>query len=393
MKKSEWSDKRITDLLREMPKIQDHRHPNDIYQNVSTKMVTRKPRAWIMPVFTAAAAIILLFLLSPGLLTGQFSSSKQNASKSADPQVKFKTESNENKKKLQPNVNILSTPKLAASDSLLKPTALYDNEVGNGKVLTYWIPDKQAQNLIPVSTTVVPDPNKSWMDLFNDHMSDLKEEQWGLSEYYPLQATLKLDQKENAVIADVRVNNPYTEGTNSTIFQSILQNVVQSNSDSKKIKLTTNGNPGIYFGDFGELRELPINKLRNRAYFLYHADGEELPYLVPAKESFQNIKEAMVAMEQDRPNDQLKASLGTDFQAFLAGIDNNNNTLIVKMKPNAKMEDNASTLYSFEALLLTAKDFGLEKVKLENASISKLGSFDLTVANKVPVGANYRSLK
>ena len=28
---------------------------------------------------------------------------------------------------------------------------LYDDEVGNGTVLTYWIPDSQAQILVPVS--------------------------------------------------------------------------------------------------------------------------------------------------------------------------------------------------------------------------------------------------
>ena len=45
-------------------------------------------------------------------------------------------------------------------------TALYDDEIGNGTVMTYWIPDSQAQILVPVSTVVNSDTSKDWLDNF-----------------------------------------------------------------------------------------------------------------------------------------------------------------------------------------------------------------------------------
>ena len=62
MKKSEWSDKQLEELLRQMPKIQDHRNPRDIYQNLSRKK--RKQPAWVIPAFATAAALLLFIYIN-----------------------------------------------------------------------------------------------------------------------------------------------------------------------------------------------------------------------------------------------------------------------------------------------------------------------------------------
>ena len=66
MKKSEWSDKQLEELLRQMPKIKDHRNPRDIYQNLSLKR--RKKPAWILPAIASAAAVLLIVILIPKIL-------------------------------------------------------------------------------------------------------------------------------------------------------------------------------------------------------------------------------------------------------------------------------------------------------------------------------------
>ncbi|MED3563213.1 hypothetical protein P4447_12285, partial [Bacillus xiapuensis] len=68
MKKSEWSDKQLEDLLRQMPKIKDHRDPRDIYQNLSLKK--QKRPVWVIPVIASAAALLLIVILIPKLLVG-----------------------------------------------------------------------------------------------------------------------------------------------------------------------------------------------------------------------------------------------------------------------------------------------------------------------------------
>ncbi|WML30829.1 hypothetical protein RCG24_02660 [Neobacillus sp. OS1-32] len=68
MKKSEWSDREIEELLRKMPKIQDYRDPRDIYQNLSFKR--RKSPSWVLPSIAAAAALFLVLVLGPKLFDG-----------------------------------------------------------------------------------------------------------------------------------------------------------------------------------------------------------------------------------------------------------------------------------------------------------------------------------
>ncbi|MDV2887869.1 negative regulator of sigma-X activity, partial [Alkalihalophilus pseudofirmus] len=61
MKKSEWSDREIVRLLRQMPIIQDHRNPRDIYDNLSLKK--RKMFSWVLPSIATAAALFLFLIL------------------------------------------------------------------------------------------------------------------------------------------------------------------------------------------------------------------------------------------------------------------------------------------------------------------------------------------
>ena len=110
-------------------------------------------------------------------------------------------------------------------------TALYDDEVGNGTVITYWIPDSQAQILVPVSTVVNIDSNKDWLTTFTESMGLLKEEEWGLTDYYPLNATFKWDSINNTVTVDVPKDHKYGQGSAAeTNFINSLKNNIVSNS-------------------------------------------------------------------------------------------------------------------------------------------------------------------
>ena len=58
------------------------------------------------------------------------------------------------------------------------------------------------------------------------------------------------------------------------------------------------------------------------------------------------------------------------------------------MNDNAALENNRETINSYEAILLTAKGFGIETVTIKNPPIQILGPFDLSKEMKVPIGAN-----
>ena len=388
MKKSEWSDKQLEELLRQMPKIEDHRNPRDIYQNLSIKK--RKRAAWLIPGLATAAALLLFFILIPRFLEGtqSFDSAKQEESSS---QEKISL-ADDNSSILNKEDDGLSgaEPKMMMTE--MNKTAIYDDEIENGKVLTYWIPDSQAQILVPVSIVVPTDDNKNWLTIFTESMGLLKEQEWGLTDYYPLNATLELDETNNTVIVDVPSEHKYGQGSaGEKIFLDILQKTIASNSQVNNIKLNTNGQPGIEFGNYGEMDKLEVIPEGKHGYFFYTPDGLETTYLVPSTDTFQDINAAFEAMKTDRAEDGLAASIGASFQMKEFSIQDNK--LIINMDENTLMENNLATLHSYEAILLTAKEFGIEVVMVVNAPIKLLGPFDLSKEVKVPLAPNHRPIE
>jgi hypothetical protein len=393
MKKSEWTDRQLEELLRQMPKIKDHRHPRDIYQNLSIKTKRNNRITWIFPGMALAAALLLFLILAPDL-TNLFNGpehSKEIQSTSADHTNNAKIESNKQEFSLKKSQN-QDAQSMSLKSDIVSKTALYQEDVQSGKVLTYWIPDNQGQLLVPVSTIIQHPGNKHWLQLFNENMVNLKEKEWGLSDYYPLDAHIKMNKQENSLVVDVPENHPYGQGsTNEINFVNAIQKNVSTNGFEKRIQFTTNGKPGIKFGNFGEKTEIDIPLLKNRAFFLYVPDGKDVPFLVPSQDSYKDLEAALNAMQMDQSEQGLKAPLSPSFSLSIKTI--KNGTLILSVQQNSILENVPNTIYSFEAILLTAKDFGLKKVMLENANLQQLGPFDLTKINSVPVAPNYRMIQ
>lgn len=392
MKKSEWSDKQLEDLLRQMPKIHDHRDPRDIYQNLSIKK--RRVKAWIVP--GIAAAFLLMLILVPNVLNGlQLSTDNANKSNISSRNIELSP--------MKKNATVLlkksSTPLQhfdetgTAKGSLMRlnnvKTAVYQDDIQNGKVITYWVPDPEGQILIPVSKIITNVKDKSWITLFNENMTTLREEEWGLSEYYPVNARLTYNKTENSVNVDVPANHHYGQGAaNETNFVNAIRQDISTNSNAKIIKLSTEGQPGINLGNFGVLSKIPIFTETRRAYFRFIPKRRNKPFLVPTQDRYKDIQSALEAMKKDKKDLGLKASLLPSFQIKNAFI--KNRSLNVTLKENLMMKDDANTLYCLEALLLTAKEFGANTVRMTNAPIVRIGPFDLTKPIQVPVAPNLR---
>ncbi|EKN69644.1 negative regulator of sigma-X activity [Neobacillus bataviensis LMG 21833] len=397
MKKSEWSDNELEELLRQMPKILDHRNPRDIYQNLSLKR--RKIKSWLLPGIAAAAALLLFFILAPKLMDGtNFSFDKTQDEKStANQEMKMTS------RDLTPAVekNDALPKKKAYSEteqpSVMKAesikTAIYEDELEKGTtVFTYWIPDPQVQILIPVSIIAKSTGGQPWLTQYTKKMPVLTEEEWGLSEFYPLNGTMELDNNNSSVWVDVPSNHQYGQGsTSETNFINVLKRDISSNSNLKKIKFSTNGNPGIELGNYGKLEEVDVVPDKRHAYLFYYPEGSDLPFLTPTIETFNDINTAIEVMKSDQPLLGLKSSLKSIMPLHELSV--SDKTLFVSLRGNANLQDNQQSSSSLEALLLTAKEFGIEKVVIKDSAIPAIGSFNLSKDIKVPVAPNLRNIE
>ncbi|PLS01615.1 hypothetical protein [Neobacillus cucumis] len=386
MKKSEWSDRELEELLRQMPRVQDHRDPHDIYQNISLKK--KKTKTWMLPGLAVAAVLLLFSILVPKLMDGTefpHQSSQEEKYSSGNTAARDKKESSSSEG--------TESPKTKQAD-LMKTetvkTAVYTDDIGNGMVLTYWIPDAQAQILIPVSIIVNQDQGQSWLTKYTDIMANLQEEEWGLSDFYPINAKIELDKSGSTVIVDVPSNHQYGQGsTNEINFINIIKKDISSNSNIKKIKFTTDGQPGIDLGNFGRLEDTDVASENNHAYFFYYPEGSDLPFLTPSIETYKDINSAFEAMKTDQSMG-LKSSLSS--MPTISNVSISNKIMYLSFNKSSSLEDNQQTLWSFEALLLTAKEFGAEKVMIKNSTLPYLGPFDLKKAINVPIAPNSRNI-
>ncbi|MFJ7725511.1 hypothetical protein ACIQXV_05020 [Neobacillus sp. NPDC097160] len=396
MKKSEWSDRELEELLRQMPKMQDHRDPRDIYQNLSLKK--RKTKPWLLPGIAAAAALLLFFILAPKLMDGtnftydQAREEKSSANKETqladrDSAVDLKKEDASSKEQTYSGT---AKTDLMKAESI--KTAVYDDDVAGGTVFTYWIPDPQAQILIPVSTIIHDTQDQSWLTLYTKNMANLKEVEWGLSDLYPLNVTMELDKNNSSVMVDVPSDHQYGQGSaNETSFINVLKKDISSNSNIKKIKFSTKGVPGIELGNYGHLEEADVVLEKKHAFLFYYPEGSDIPFLTPSVETFNDINTALEAMKTDNAELGLKSSLLPLMP--LHDVSVSDKTLILSLKGNSSVQNNQQTSSSIEALLLTAKEFGLEKMVVKDSAIPTIGPFDLSNEIKVPIAPNFRNIQ
>ncbi|MBN8200327.1 hypothetical protein [Bacillus sp. NTK034] len=419
MKESKWSDEQLKELLSQMPKIKDDRDPRDIYQAIEMKMGKQKSRTWILPSIAAAAALLLLFILVPNLMSWQESADKQvelKADRSTSSEqitnenntiLEAKEEDSEliaqekgseeldqaelsNEPEAEAKLNDEINKKTVASES--SPTAVYEEDLAGKEVLTYAIPDKDAQNIVPVSVLIDEDPARTKFEQFEDTMSRLTEDEWGLDDYYPLKANFTYDQENKMLTVDVPADHPYSmSSATELLLEKVLSNIM-NNLDIEKINLMTEGEIGVEFSHYGNREEfIPENSNGNLIYyFLYPNGAESTPFLVPLRQQLNSIKDALTAMKEDRTENNLQASIPKDIDFETEEIQDGK--LLIRFHNESEIIDDESTLHAIEAILLTAKDFNFDTVKLENADVDKIGKFDLTEELKVPVAANKRDL-
>ncbi|MGD6853459.1 hypothetical protein [Bacillus infantis] len=423
VKKSEWNDEQLEKLLRQLPKIQDVRAPQEVYQNVSRRMRKRRRTFWVIPAAAAAAAVLLLFILIPGLTGQQFQESADQAAENKGDQASSGIEPSEQKENSyetaqksedtsEGEAGVQNDPEAELSETEVQEddgkaglasfeeedsdyrTALYEEDVQGQTILTYAVPDANIQTLVPVSVLAAPQEGKTEFDLYKETMEKLTEEEWGLGEAYPIpQAELFYDPETETLTADIKEDADFYGSATETMFKSLLTNHLDT-LNAQTVLLTTEGEPGAVISNTGAVDSLTVKEDTgyHAYYFLYTDQGSE-PFIVPGKESYGSIQEAIDAMKQDQEYTSLEASIPGDMNIITeADSEGGSSELTLTLEEGTKLEDNAASSYTIEAILLMAKGFNYSTVKLDNAEIEEVGSFQLQEALKVPAAPNWRQL-
>ncbi|SEM86242.1 hypothetical protein SAMN05192533_106160 [Mesobacillus persicus] len=400
MRKRKLNDRELEELLRQLPKVSDPRHPSEIYQGLSLKKKKKRIPVWVIPGLATGAVLVLLFILSPTLTSWD---NVANNSDHAELSVES-TESPQESSRAADNADSNAMSPFSTEESLdntieetltaneyEEPTAVYPDDLENNQIFTFSIPDPNAQLIVPVTVLVDKIEQKTWFDLYEETMVKLDEEEWGLSEYFPLEASMSYDEGNQSVNVDVAANHTYGYGsTAETIFTSILKESFPVEK-VKKVTFTTDGQRGIELGNYGTISELQTEEGANQAYFFFYSGKEDRPYLVPSAEHFGTISEAFAKMRVDQEVLGLKASLPKDLVLEKSDGEGSGKTLYLKVSEDFSMDDDF--LDSLEAIFLTARNFGYDFIRFENGNTEHVGPFDLSKELPLPVAPNKKMIE
>lgn len=397
---SEWNDKALKDLLKALPKIEDHRDPREIYQNVTMKMNKKKQKSWLLPSLASAAALLLFVFLVPNLM--EWRDFADNFANKAELNESGESiEMTEQKaKETRPIAKEDSKNELNAHNEAEVKTqfdtydhavysAIYATEVSGHSLFIYPIPDQRGQIIVPVTVLAPTDQTKFEFQQYEELMPLLTEEEWGLAEYYPLNAKLTISEDKKTLNIDLPADHLYGEGSTAEDNFIRVVNDAAAVNGIKTITFSTEGKPGVMFAHTGYIEIMPIRKYQNRGYYFYNiSEGAEKPYLVPSTDSFSSIKEALNAMKEGNEINNLQESIPSGF--IIAEVIEDEDLLVIRLDDSATLSNNESMLYTIEAILLTAKEFNFERVKVENSNLKQIGKFVFNEEWTVPLAPNKR---
>ncbi|WP_421379327.1 hypothetical protein ACOJQI_15160 [Bacillus salacetis] len=396
MKKNNWEETEIENLLREMPSLKDSRSREEIYQAVSGDKAAKRPKSWGYPALAGIAAVLILALITPSLFNSMNNTEFENSAsdmaveESADTGIAEKeiaslperTEENSNAGGAESNHESIMMMEAETADL----TNVYEEDLLQYDVFTYGLVTADAF-AVPVSVLVEKSETGNWLERFEEVSSGIPEEDWGFDNYYPLEGSLRIDKETNELTYTVtdEEQGKLSGGGEKLFYDSIV--MVLESSPYEKVKLRNADGSVPSFSHMGEVSEIIKTVHSNKGYYKY-TSGNGDSYLVPGEEKFESVNDALSKMKTS-PNGFLESVIANDVQ-FETTIENN--LLTLSFNKELTLKDNPDSLLLIEGILMTAKEFGFEAVLFENVESTDWKGFDFSQPVTVPVSPNKKIL-
>ncbi|MGZ9818520.1 hypothetical protein ACXM0N_21975 [Peribacillus simplex] len=404
MRRTRWKENEIEDMLRELPKLKDDRTKAEVFARIHEK---KRKKHWI-PLIAGVASLFLMVVLGSSIIIEKKGTTSQEGSGSSG-----KLSISENKemadferkdasKKENPSedkqYNQEFSSKQAEIESKDKVTemeprkrgkektfaqAIYQDDLKNASIITMGVPDDQMNFIVPISIKLKHYDESDTLNQLVNQMSEIDEEQYGLSDYFPLD--IKISQGNDMTTANIDFQEKSQLLDEDTLFLHSMEETL-SYTNIEKMTFSTGGKQGAMFAHAGYLKEEDIPHQKNRTYLLYQRDETSPSFLVPSNMGYQDFEEALQAGKGEADIEGISPAIPHDLK--WKRISSDGDLVIIQLSDQAAIENNEESLQALEAILFIAKDFGFEKVKFENAPIEEVGQLNLTEDILVPKAPN-----
>lgn len=377
--KIENYDQQLIDKLKQLPKVEDHRDKDALFQQISSNLNKNKPRKnfKFAPVFSTLIVVLLIFIIVPVLINLGISETSLNDS--ADSNSAMEKSGMEMYSTEQSNDKAVSEHDVQLKDSGIESYVL-QNIDEDSTIIYGAVTDEQLQSVIPV-TIVIPEI----VDLntyYNQLNHYLEETDWGVNQYLFKDVHFDLDLSKHEVLMEVPDEFSIGDGSaNAHIFNEILTTMFRPYQIDKVVF-----DEEIDLGSFGNILESPIQKQAKESYKVFQADEHQRKFLVPIKtEDDATIEEAFEEMKKDQDTFNIYSTIPENVSFSLSTSDQQ---LFITFEDDEIIEDKQAAIIMIEAILMTAKSFGYELVTLNKLPTDHIGPYDLSDSIEVPKAVN-----
>lgn len=375
-------EEKIIRMLKELPKIEDHRSKEEIYQNIKTQVSSRparRTRPLLIPALSSVAALLIVLIVLP-FLKDFIPLSDKPIQENAELAENF-TE-NDSGKNLE-NDNPTVENKVFDNPFDLR-TAAYIEQVEDNEVFTFGVLTSNAL-VIPVSTIFPRENRADWLTRLKNAAKDLESKKLDFHVPVSLFEALEWENNNTLRLTINDYNKRYLE--TGHYIDLILRFTFQHSAIDTILIRDEKGNIYNDTGHYGEIPELQVTNPLGRAYFLLKKE-EGLNYLFPVDLGKEDIESALKLMKH-RPNDLVTPSIPKNIQLNVVSTDFGQLTLRFDKSLDLETGDPIKNMLMIEAILLTAKDFGFQTVYFENIKPKIWNGFEFEHPIIVPLAPNF----
>lgn len=409
MTKKRWDDDDLKSMFGKLPEIKDARHPDDIFMQIQSKAGRRKRIPWKV-VAASAAAVLSLAIITPAFLGGlndgalyENSSSGDRATESHSTDQLPGMENGEGSKIATDDAGKAADekPESAGQNQDTKITAadegavetegisksaeiLFGKDLEGKSYFTIVAPTNDAQYFVPLTFLVEQSSPEALMEKLIGQMGNIQEDSYGLSDFLPIEAELRLQPDLKSVEVDLPADHPY-KGREQQLIATIEETFRYSDIDSFTVSIE--GNTAMEFGNYLLSEPFMIDRHPKRAIFLFKPEGASgIIMMAPSPVAYETIAEAIEAMKRGEEFEGIYPSIPEGLE--VGSVEENGETLSVHLTGDGIAADSADNILALRAILLSARDFGFETVTFINKSVGQIGDYEMNVPIDTPVAPN-----
>lgn len=363
--------------LQNMPHVEDEQTIDEWTKRIKPYMYQRsrvkKKRSKMIPIFSTALAIAIMFLILPSVFKNPSSSLEQpmtSSTNGSDEQVASEDRSNDefnyDKYEMHPGEHVLND---VPDDSRIVYSGTFD---------------QQTQYMIPL--TFITEKKGSLSNSYNeintymDHLGSTIE--------IPYFENMQFEIDEDEKNVNIKTAADYSIGEGSAVqgkFEEMLSYMFYSYGIEQIGIENEEGGPAS-LGEIGEVSEINIEKPAPANFKYYYHEDYERSFLIPIEQYEISFADAILDLKNAEESFSVTETIPSDLEVWIDCSSNEVCTIDLQGDVD-NMSDEELTL-AIESILMTAKRYGYRAIEFKGLSQASLNGYDMTEPIEVPISVN-----